>query len=520
MNIRKSELLRESIAPGLAVKVLVIILLLFIVALAVNFYYTIHGEKQMLSLQMDREGQNLAQTSAVFATESLLIEDYPVLSTYTEGMLANHPDITSLLIRRTDMKVVAHSQISSNQNAVRQYVADVKIDKSIIGTVEISISTQSHEQFVQAHLHKLVIQSMVIFITLAIVLFFAFRKMITDPIHQLALQASKLKEGNLDHKIETDKTGELHRLAGVLEQMRISVKLSQDEIKAHNKLLDERVSKRTEELRLANKKLLETHSQLLQADKMAAVGQLSAGVAHEINNPIGFVTSNLATLVEWLAVLFELIEHDHESMQHDPKLLALALGKRQQLDFDYIKNELPVMLKETQEGLFRVSDIVKDLKEFSHVSETAWQEADLIKGLKSTLNIVNSDIKYKAKLVLNLQDIPSVECMPSQINQVFLNIIVNACQALEKNGVITITSEQIDEFVCLRISDNGEGINGNDLAHIFDPFYTTKPVGVGTGLGLSVSYGIITAHHGRLEVDSEINQGTCFSIFLPIKQQT
>ena len=282
----------------------------------------------MLSLQMDREGQNLAQTSAIFATESLLIEDYPVLSTYTEGMLANHPDITSLLIRRADKKVVAHSQIASNENAVRRYFADVSIDNSIIGAVEISISTKSHEQFVQAHLYKLVFQSMIIFITLAIVLFFAFRKMITDPIHQLALQASQLKEGDLEHKIEIDKTGELHGLATVLEQMRINVKLSQDEITVHNKILDMRVGERTEELRLANQKLLETHSQLLQADKMAAVGQLSAGVAHEINNPIGFVTSNLATLDEWLQELFSLIDHYQESIEGDERLLSLAQAKR------------------------------------------------------------------------------------------------------------------------------------------------------------------------------------------------
>ena len=127
-------------------------------------------------------------------------------------------------------------------------------------------------------------------------------------------------------------------------------------------------------------------------------------------------------------------------------------------------------------------------------------------------------LKYKAKLVLDLQELPLVECMPSQINQVFLNIIVNASQAIEKDGVITIKSEQVDDDVCISIMDNGMGIDEEKSAHIFDPFYTTKPVGVGTGLGLSVSYGIITAHHGHLEVDSKINQGTIFKIILPIKQ--
>lgn len=511
---------RESIAPGLAVKVLAIIMLLFVIALTINFYYTIHGEKQMLSRQMDREGKNLAQTSAVFATESLLIEDYPVLRSYTEGLLANHPDIASLIIRRADKKIVAHSETAFNDSRRRLYSSQVMIDNTVLGSVEILISTKNHDQFVQAHLYKLVIQSMIIFITLAILLFFSFRKMITDPIHQLALQASRLKEGDLNQKIEIDKTGELNRLATVLEQMRISVKRSQDEIKAHNKLLDERVAERTEELRLTNQKLLEMHSQLLQADKMAAVGQLSAGVAHEINNPIGFVSSNLETLKEWLQDLFVLIDYYQEIIDDDKRLLPLAAEKRQQVDFDYLKNELPIMLSETQGGLYRVRDIVKNLKEFSYVTESVWQQADLIKGLNSTLNIMNHDIKYKAKLVLDLQALPLVECIPSQINQVFLNIVVNACQAIENKGVITIKSEQINDNVCISIKDNGIGIDEESSAHLFEPFYTTKPVGVGTGLGLSISYGIIHAHHGRLEVDSKINQGTMFKIYLPIKQVT
>ena len=164
--------------------------------------------------------------------------------------------------------------------------------------------------------------------------------------------------------------------------------------------------------------------------------------------------------------------------------------------------------------------IVKDLKDFSHVDEAEWQLTDIVKGIDSTLNIVHNEIKYKAVVHKKYDAIPKIECVPSQVNQVVMNLLVNASHAIEERGDITIkVSQQDEQFVCVEISDTGKGIPEDDLAHIFNPFFTTKPVGQGTGLGLSLSYSMVEKHGGELSVTSEVGVGTVFSMILPIHQQ-
>jgi len=514
---------REHIAPGLGGKVLSILLFAFFFTLVINAYYSITTEKKALRQQMDREGNQLTKASAIFSTEFLLLEDYPMLSTYTNGLVENHPDIQHIIIKRKDKKIVAssYSKLETANEDLEYYFAEVLVNTTLIGNIEIAFSTVNHQAFVNEHLNKIVIQSLSIFILLSLILFIIIRKMLTDPIHQLALQANNLKNGDMESEIILGTKGELHYLASVLDQMRINVKRSQDEIIEQNQQLDRRVAKRSAELKEANQELIETHSKLIQSDKMAAIGQLSAGVAHEINNPIGYITSNISLLDEWLEVLLALIEfHDELSEQPASKESSVKIiDKKAALDFDYIKSELPSLMNGIKDGLERVCTIVSDLKEFAHISESTWQDADLLTGLKSTLNIVSNEIKYKAEVILDLMPMPDISCIPPQINQVFLNLIINAGQAIKEKGTITIRSKQVDDtWICISISDSGEGIPKDKLARIFDPFYTSKPVGVGTGLGLSVSYGIIKSHHGRIEVESIENEGTCFQIWLPIKQ--
>ncbi len=525
---------RDYIAPGLGSKVLSILLLAFLCALVVNSYYSISIEKKALSQQMDREGKQLAKASAIFSTEFLLLEDYPMLSTYTEGLVESHPDIQHIIIKRNDKKIVALSEknIEIHSDDYQYYYADVRVDKALIGHIEIAFSTVNHQVFVDEHLIKMLMQSIIIFILLALVLFILVRRMLTDPIHQLVIQANILKNGDMDSEISLVDRGELNYLARVINEMRINVKHSQDLMVEQNQKLDLIVAKRTAELNQANQELLETHSKLIQSDKMAAIGQLSAGVAHEINNPVGFVYSNIDLLDDWFIALMTLIEFYDDLIQRqliedkakDKEAITRLIDqgiindKLVELDFDYIKKELPLLISDTKDGLERVTTIVSDLKDFSHVSESTWSEVDLLKGLKSTLNIVSSQIKYKAKVILKLEPIDNVYCISSQINQVFLNIIVNASQAIKQQGIITIKSKQINKrWVCISIFDSGEGIEKDKIDRIFEPFYTSKPVGVGTGLGLSVSYGIIKSHHGRIEVESNAGQGTAFHIWLPVK---
>lgn len=277
---------------------------------------------------------------------------------------------------------------------------------------------------------------------------------------------------------------------------------------------------RDEQAALA-KRLEEAHNQLLQSEKMASIGQLAAGVAHEINNPIGYVSSNLKTLEGYIDDLMTLISAYErvEGELPDHRRLELSTLK-EQVDIAYLKEDVLVLLHESREGVDRVKKIVQDLKDFSHPDEVDFIWANLHQNIDSTLNIVANEIKYKAEVVKEYGDIPDIECLASQLNQVFMNLLVNAAHAMpdESHGVITLRTRLDGEAgICIEISDNGSGISSENLSRIFDPFFTTKPIGKGTGLGLSLSYGIVQKHQGRIEVDSQIGVGTCFRIFLPIR---
>ncbi|WP_026604361.1 ATP-binding protein [Methylomonas sp. 11b] len=294
--------------------------------------------------------------------------------------------------------------------------------------------------------------------------------------------------------------------------------------------LEEQVRKRTESLQMANTQLLaekarqeeligqleETQMQLLQSEKMASIGQLAAGVAHEINNPIGFVNSNLSTLQEYvdgmlrLLAAYERIEGSlvNEALQNITHL-------KQEINIGYLREDIGDLLAESLDGLQRVRRIVKDLKDFSHVGELEQQSANLESGLDSTLNVVWNEIKYKADVVKEYGGIPEINCIASQLNQVFMNLLINAVQAIEDHGRITLRTAYDEQSVWVEVEDTGKGIKPEQLGKIFDPFFTTKSVGMGTGLGLSLSYGIVKKHNGRIEVKSELGKGTCFRVCLP-----
>lgn len=283
----------------------------------------------------------------------------------------------------------------------------------------------------------------------------------------------------------------------------------------------ELVSRNAQLLEL-NAKLSRAQAQLVQSEKLASIGQLAAGVAHEINNPIGFIFSNFTTLDGYLEKLLTMLtayqeaEHLIDSQAMKDKLTVLG----ETVDLPFLKEDIPVLMTETKDGIARVRKIVQALTEFSRVGGNAeWQFADLHHGIDATLNIINSEIKYKADVIKEYGQIPEIECLPSEINQVIMNLLVNAAHAIgEDRGKITIRTSVARETVLIEISDNGCGIEKESLSRIFDPFYTTKPVGKGTGLGLSLSYGIVQKHRGTLEVESEVGQGTTFRLTLPVKQ--
>ncbi len=303
--------------------------------------------------------------------------------------------------------------------------------------------------------------------------------------------------------------------------------------------LEERHLEATSQIEAKNKKLErtlkaleDTQTQMLQSEKMASIGQLAAGVAHEINNPTGFVSSNLKTLTDYQEDIAELIEkyqglmsqlanQDHQSALPQQTLSAVEELKQfeKDIDVEFLMEDISDLIGDCREGIDRIKKIVIDLKDFAHPGEDTEQLADINSGIESTLNVVNNEIKYKATVHKEFGDIPAVKCIPQQLNQVFMNILVNAAQAIEKKGDIYIRTRSVSQNVEVTIRDNGSGIPQENLTRIFDPFFTTKDVGKGTGLGMNIAYNIVQKHNGTLHVDSELGKGTTFTITLPFGEK-
>lgn len=281
------------------------------------------------------------------------------------------------------------------------------------------------------------------------------------------------------------------------------------------------------ELRRHVSQVQKTQVQLMRAEKMASIGQLAAGVAHEINNPIAFVHSNMNTLSKYSMALFELVERIQQIVadgQLDPHARQALLDALGEANFDYLRIDMPDLVRGSMDGLNRVREIVDALQNFSHEAEMDWQFADLHAGIESTLKIIASTINKKAVVVRKYGELPLVKCLAPQINQVLMNLLVNAAQAIEHAGVITIeTSCTVSHdpsgevsWAQIAITDTGCGIGAQDMPLLFDPFFTSKPVGLGTGLGLSVSYNIVAKHGGKIEVDSRPGMGSTFTVYLPL----
>lgn len=269
-------------------------------------------------------------------------------------------------------------------------------------------------------------------------------------------------------------------------------------------------------------KLSMAPEQLLQTEKLASIGQLAAGVAHEINNPIGYICSNFSTLERYLRSLLEMLDaYERAEADHGvPATVARLQALRRHYEIDFLKQDIRALMGESREGIGRVRKIVRDLKDFSRIDTTrGWQSANLCHCIESTFNVVNNELKYKADVVRDLVDLPDVQCRPSEISQVILNLLVNAAQSIDgSHGTITIRNGSDGEMAWFEVEDTGSGIAGEHLPRIFDPFFTTKPIGKGTGLGLSISYGIVQEHHGRITVRTVVGQGSAFRVTLPLRQ--
>lgn len=275
------------------------------------------------------------------------------------------------------------------------------------------------------------------------------------------------------------------------------------------------------ELKHKEETLQNMQRQVIQQEKLASIGQLAAGVAHEINNPMGFISSNMNSLGKYSDRLDEYIAVLQKSISECPihKNLPEIDALRQKLKVDYIISDMRELINESMDGAGRVRRIVQDLKSFSRVDQAERSKTNINESLDATINVAWNEIKYTATLEKNYGEIPEIVCYPQQLNQVFLNLLVNAAQSMEKQGNISIRTWHDGENIFISVADSGKGMSEEVKNKVFEPFFTTKPAGKGTGLGLAISVDIIQKHGGEMWVDSEEGKGTTFTIRLPLKEQ-
>lgn len=279
----------------------------------------------------------------------------------------------------------------------------------------------------------------------------------------------------------------------------------------HTARLEKAVAEKTKELQ-------ELHAKFIHSEKMAAIGLLSAGIAHEINNPISFIASNLGSMGKYVGRMTDFVAWQEGLIESgcSPDILEEHERYKRASKIDYVTKEMRLMVEELMEGVERIKKIVGSLKTFSRKDDNVLVEANLNDLVESTLTIVWNEIKYVATVTRELGDIPPINCFPSQLNQVIVNLLINAAQALEQQGEITIRTWHDGESVFLSVADTGQGIPAENLERIFEPMFTTKEPGKGTGLGLSIVHDIVRTHNGEITVASEPGRGTTFTVRLPV----
>lgn len=507
--------------------------------------------KEMLNDNLSAKAKISANLFAAMTKSAVVTYDIASLDTFVqeimhqEGMaFAIIKDAQGNLLAQAgtmDNEIISTTEFATETTGVLVTKADIKVEEQYFGSVEIGINNDSVKSSVQE------IQSVIAGIALAEILFvglvaFIFSGYLIRQLNTLKDSAEnvtdQLKLGEpIKERIDifqTDK--EIYAVAEsfntLIDSLNRQIKRSkkfQNELFNLNASLEEQVVNRTamlkesnHKLKNINKDLKETQSQLSQAEKMASVGQLAAGVAHEINNPVGFVKSNLDTLQDY-----------NQSFQLILKLLLEYLGTRDvfqrksilnkieflidQEDLDYLMEDSLDILQESSDGLKRVSEIVAGMKAFSRANDESLQSFNINSCINTTLKMVSNQLKYHCEIITELdENIPEIQLNVGKMIQVFTNLLVNAGHAISEKGKIVVKTMSTHEHIEIKISDNGSGIAKEHLEQLFNPFFTTKPEGEGTGLGLSITFNIIEEHGGSIGVESEVGVGTCFTIKLPL----
>lgn len=349
---------------------------------------------------------------------------------------------------------------------------------------------------------------------------FILARQVTQPIEKLVIGVWEFSKGNLKYRTKIKTDDEIGILAKAFNYM--AEKLD-DLYSSMEKKVNERtreLSSKNEELNKAYEELKDAQSLLVHNEKMRSLGELVAGVAHELNNPINFIYGNMSHLKEYSKNLIELISRyeEYQASPEEGKLQEIEKYK-EEIDYEFLKDDILELIKSCTDGADRSKQIILDLKNFSRLDQSLIKEIDVNESIESTLNILKNKYKDRINIIREYGELPKLECFAGQMNQVFMNILDNAAQAIEESGDVKIKTRTENENIVIDFEDTGQGIEDSILSQIFDPFFTTKPVGSGSGLGLSITYKIIKSHNGDIKAESEIGKGTKFTVTIPINWQ-
>ena len=541
-----------SIRLKIILSVVITEALLLLILVGGLYQYTKHSNAEALDDYIATTKRLLVTTTQ----DAIISYDLATLESYLEVALRNEKiayirilDSSNNTLAEAGTKQLKDSfRIDTDYGSVDDGLFDdkisVDIDKVNYGSIEIGFNIQPFEASLKRILQ---LAGFIVSVELILVLVFSFfiGSILTKQLKILRNAARNIAKGDYTQSITVKGHDEVadvaHAFSAMVNNLRHSEEMAQsyqEELLEFNKDLEARVKSRTQEITAQKNKLEEayenltvTKEQLIKSEKMASIGQLAAGVAHEINNPIAFIKSNLHSLKKYISLYKELFAHHSDIITaikaDDQKMAEEKIHTihtiEQEEDLAFINEDIIELLNESIGGTARVQEIVKGLKTYSHSANDELEPTDLNQCLDDTLKMLNNEIKHQCDVVTHLKPIPLLVCNSGQMIQVFTNLIANAGQAMEEHGTLKISSELSQNsrgnIIEITIEDNGKGIAPEHLPKLFDPFFTTKPVGQGTGLGLSISQGIIEDHLGTMTVESMVGVGTTFTIQLPVNRE-
>ena len=500
-------------------------------------YYFYITSKIVGQNQIQQNMNQKAVANLIFENirENLEKHEFDHITTFSKNLIKNYLVLYISIIDNNSRKCIWSSipeligKTTGNYNIIENKVVKFNFPETkysnfqkISGTTTHYLisagfySDNSSTSFVTVLLQNNILLALT-FIFFGIILALFMARRVTNPINKLVIGAEEIAKGNLKYKIDKSTYQEINRLVYSFNEMA-------EKLNAVHSSLEEKVKERTQEvlvindeLKKANSELKETQVMLVHTEKMRSLGELVAGITHEINNPINFIYGNLTHLNNYSSDLIKIIElYEQISAKLSEDDLKQVQKLRTELDYNFICQDLPELIRSCKDGAERCRNIILDLKNFSRLEELSIKEIDVHQEIKTSLNILHN--KYKNKITVHKEfgNIPLMDCYTGQLNQVFLNILDNASYAIVDKGDVYIKTRFEDNHIIIVFEDNGSGISKESISNIFDPFFTTKPVGEGTGLGLSISYKIIKNHNGTIEVESEPGKGTKFTIKLPI----